>query len=159
MTSDTPSPAHATFTVERVYPQSPAKVFHAHADIGLKRRWFAEGEGFTLHHYELDLRVGGWERARFSFGDGPEVLMESVCQFVEQDSRIIFAYRMAAGEHPISASVSTVTFIPEGSGTRMTYTEQGVYFGGDSEIAGRKEGSLGLLERLAEVLAETEVAA
>jgi len=159
MTSEAPQPAHATFTVERVYPQSPSKVFHAHADISLKRRWFAEGEGFTLHHYELDFRVGGWERARFSFGDGPEVLMESVSQFIEPDRRIVFAYRMAAGEHPISASVSTIDLLPEGSGTRMTYTEQGVYFGGEAEIAGRKEGSAGLLERLAEVLAEAEVAA
>lgn len=159
MTDQAPQHAHATFTVERVYPQSPAKVFHAHADIGLKRVWFAEGEGFKLLEYTLDFRVGGWERARFTFGDGPEMLMESVCQFIEPDRRIVFAYRMAIGDHPLSASLATIDLLPEGAGARLVYTEQGLYFGGEAEIAGRKEGSEGLLQRLAEVLAEAEVAA
>jgi len=151
-----PGMTHASFTVSRTYPQSPARVFAAHADIMIKRRWFAEGEGFVLHHYALDFRVDGHESARFSFGDGPEVLMESVCQDIVPDRRIIAAYRMAAGEHLISASLYTIDIEPHGAGSRLTYTEQGVYFGGPDEIAGREEGSQGLLVRLAEVLAEAD---
>ncbi len=156
MTDATPQLAHATFTVSRAYPQSPARVFQAHADIMIKRRWFAEGEGFTLHHYELDFRVDGRETARFSPEGGPEIVLESVCQDIIPDRRIVAAYRMAAGPFPISASLYTIEIVPEGSGARLTYTEQGVYFGGAAEIAGREEGSRSLLERLGEVMAEAD---
>jgi len=152
--TESPEPAHASFTIERVYPQAPARVFNAHADIGLKRRWFAEGEGFELHHYALDFRVDGRETARFSFQGGPEIVMEMVHQVIVPDRRIVIAYRMAVGETPISASLSTIEFVPQGAGTRLIYTEQGIYFGGEGEIAGRQEGSRGLLEKLAQVLAE-----
>ncbi|MDP3854949.1 SRPBCC family protein [Phenylobacterium sp.] len=154
MTETVADAAHATFTIERVYPQAPARVFNAHADIGLKRRWFAEGEGFTLHHYALDFRVDGRETARFSFEGGPEVTMEMVHQVIVPDRLIVIAYRMAMGDQPISASLATIVFIANGGGTRLTYTEQGVYFAGGGDIQGREEGSRGLLERLAEVLAE-----
>lgn len=146
--------AHATFTLERAYPQAPARVFNAHADIGLKRRWFAEGDGFALHHYALDFRVDGRETARFSFQGGPEVTMEMVHQVIVPDRRIVIAYRMAMGDQPISASLATIEFVAEGGGTRLTYTEQGVYFGDGADIQSREEGSRGLLEKLAEVLAE-----
>jgi uncharacterized protein YndB with AHSA1/START domain len=36
---------HSTFRIERSYPQPPARVFFAHADQAMKRRWLAEGEG------------------------------------------------------------------------------------------------------------------
>lgn len=151
-----PQLAHATFTVTRAYPQSPARVFAAQADISIKRRWFAEGDGFILHHYALDFRVDGRETARFSpEGEGaPEILMEAVCQDIVPDHRIVAAYRMSAGPYPISASLYTIEIVPEGTGSRLIYTEQGVYFGGAAELAGREEGSRGLLERLAEVLNE-----
>ena len=156
MTSGPPTPAHATFSIDRAYPQSPSRVFAAHAVIGIKRRWFAEGEGFTLHHYALDFRVDGRETARFSFEGGPEVTMEMVHQVIVPDRLIIIAYRMAIGDDPISASLATIDFAPQGAGTQLTYTEQGVYFGGAGEIAGREEGSRGLLEKLAEVLAQDD---
>ena len=150
------SVAHATFSIDRHYPQSPARVFAAHALIDIKRRWFAEGEGFTLHHYALDFRVDGHETARFSFEGGPEIVMEMIHQAIIPDRRIVIAYRMSAGEHPFSVSLSTIEFVPEGSGTRLTYTEQGAYFDGQDSGKGREEGSRGLLEKLAEVLAEDD---
>ena len=152
----TPQLAHATFTVTRAYRQSPARVFAANADMGMKRIWFAEGEGFTLHHYSLDFRVDGRETARFSPEGGPEILMEAVCQDIVPDHRIVAAYRMSAGPYPISASLYTIEIVPEGTGSRLTYTEQGVYFGGRDEIAGREEGSRGLLENLAKLLDEQD---
>ena len=39
---------HASFTIERSYAASPARVFAAFADPAQKRRWFAEGEGWEL---------------------------------------------------------------------------------------------------------------
>jgi uncharacterized protein YndB with AHSA1/START domain len=46
---------HGTFTLERVYPAPPARVFAAWADPGAKAQWFG-GQDFSL-----DFRVGGTE--------------------------------------------------------------------------------------------------
>ena len=65
------------------------------------------------------------------------------------DQRIVFSYRMAIGPQPMSASLTTVELTPSGSGTRLTYTEQGAFFDGVDSAKGREEGTRGLLEALA----------
>jgi uncharacterized protein YndB with AHSA1/START domain len=154
MTEAKPFVAHATFSIQRLYPQSPARVFAAHADIAIKRRWLAEGEGFEVLDYAVDFRLDGRETCRFNYQGGPEMIMETVFQDIVPDRRIVFAYRMAIGGAPLSASLATVELVPEGTGTRLTYTEQGAYFDSEDSLKGREEGSRGLLERLAEVLDE-----
>jgi uncharacterized protein YndB with AHSA1/START domain len=144
------SVAHATFSVERIYPQPPARVFAAFADQATKRRWFAEGEGWEIFEYTLDFRVGGAETSRFRFGDGPEVRMDAVVQDIIPDRRIVLVYRMAMGQKPLSVSLATVELVASGTGTRLTYTEQGSYL--DASIAsakGHEEAFRGLLEKLA----------
>jgi uncharacterized protein YndB with AHSA1/START domain len=59
------SVVHATFVIERTYDATPARVFKAFADPVAKRRWFVEGEGWEVDAFELDFRVGGFERSRF----------------------------------------------------------------------------------------------
>lgn len=39
--------SHGTFTIERDYDASPARVFAAFANQATKRRWFAEGKAPT----------------------------------------------------------------------------------------------------------------
>lgn len=153
---DTPSPqlTHGSFTIERSYPQSPAQVFNAFADISIKRRWLAEGEGFEVHSYASDFRVDGRETCLFSYRGGPEIINETVFQDIVPDRRIVFVYRMAIGPVPLSASLTTIELIPEGTGTRLVQTEQGAYFGGQELVTGREEGSAGLLVRLGEVMDE-----
>jgi uncharacterized protein YndB with AHSA1/START domain len=147
-----PEIAHATFSVERSYPQSPAKVFKAFSDPATKRRWFAEGEGWTVFAYELDFRVGGAETSRFAFKEGPEIRNDTIFQDIVPEQRIVFTYKMAAGEKPLSVSLSTIELTPAGKGTHMTYTEQGVYLDGQDSVKGREEGSRWLLEQLAKEL-------
>jgi uncharacterized protein YndB with AHSA1/START domain len=42
---------HATFSLERIYPVPPARVFAAWADPAAKARWFAPG---TAAGHQLD---------------------------------------------------------------------------------------------------------
>jgi uncharacterized protein YndB with AHSA1/START domain len=147
---------HSTFSIERTYPQSPARVFFAHANEAMKRRWLAEGEGWTVNKFTLDFRVGGSEISRFRYLDGPEITYDAIIQDIIPDQRIVFAYRMAVGPNPISVSLSTVELVPAGNGTRLIYTEQGAYFDDEDAPKNREHGSRELLEKLAEELRQSK---
>jgi uncharacterized protein YndB with AHSA1/START domain len=140
---------HATFKIERTYAASPARVFRAHADEAVKRRWFVEGEGWEVQHYALDFRVGGLETSRFNFRGGPPMTNDTIFMDIVPERRIVFSYWMTMGGNPISASLATVELEPVGDGTRLIFTEQGAYLDGHDDIAGREQGSRWLLEQLA----------
>ena len=55
---------------------------------------------------------------------------------------------MAMGPAPFSASLTTVELVPSGSGTHLTYTEQGAFFDGVDSVKGREEGCRALLGKL-----------
>jgi DNA-binding transcriptional ArsR family regulator len=54
---------HATFTVERVYAASPARVFAAFADPEKKKQWFKPPEEWGPPDQTFDFRVGGEEHS------------------------------------------------------------------------------------------------
>lgn len=144
---------HATFCVERVYDATPARVFHAFTDRDARMRWFFKTDSWTLHaHSGGELGVGKTESSRFS-PPGADVIItnDSIYLDVAPNERLIFAYAMTLGGAPLSSSLSTVEFKAEGKGTRIVFTEQGVYL--DGNVPGRIEGTEGLLATLAEELA------
>jgi uncharacterized protein YndB with AHSA1/START domain len=147
---------HSTFTIDRDYPQAPARVFKAFADPVAKRRWYAEGEGFTVLRYDLDFRVDGAETSRFSYQGGPEISNDTHFYAIVPNRRIVAAYRMLIGGNFLSVSLATMEFIARGKGTRLTYTEQGVYLSED-DVKNRKDGCAGLLEMLAKELEKGEL--
>jgi hypothetical protein len=52
----------------------------------------------------------------------------------------------------ISTSLTTIAVTPEGDGTLLTYTEQGVHLDGLDSAEGREEGTAGLLDTLGSFL-------
>lgn len=155
MTASTPTIAHGTFTVERRYDASPARVFHAYADPVAFRRWFVDGEGWTIHEWTHDFRVGGRASGRFRFGDETNDTWFNETEYLDivPDRRIICSYVMGResveGRLRNSASLGTTEFVPDGSGTRLVYTEQGAFLESRDDIALREEGCAGLFEALA----------
>jgi uncharacterized protein YndB with AHSA1/START domain len=143
---------HNSFTIERTYPTTAARVFRALSDPQKKRRWFAEGEGFVVDSYTLDFQVGGFERTRFRFGDGPLMTNDCVYLDIVQNERIVFAYSMTVGGAPMSSSMGTMELLSTPSGTCLHFTEHTAYLDGHDGSAARREGSLGLLEALAREL-------
>lgn len=150
---------HASFTIERSYAASPARVFAAFADPAQKRRWFAEGEGWEVERFDVDFRVGGHERSRFRFQGGPPITNDSVYQVIQPNECIILAYAMAIDATPLSGSLLTMEFVPEGTGTKLVFTEQGAYLDGKDGPINREKGSRELLETLAKMLGEPANAA
>ena len=118
----------------------PARVFRAFAETEAKRRWFVEGEGWEVFEYTADFRVGGREVSRFRFGTGPEIVNECVYLDIVPDERLIFAYRMATEAGPMSASLTTIELVPQGSGTLLIQTEQGAYLDGADDGTNREAG-------------------
>jgi uncharacterized protein YndB with AHSA1/START domain len=105
-----------------------------------------------VFEFTFDFRVGGSEVSRFRFKDGPEVRNDTIFHDIVPNRRIVFSYRMTIGPKALSASLSTVEFVPSGDGTLMTYTEQGVFLDGADSAKGREQGFGWLLDRLAEEL-------
>jgi uncharacterized protein YndB with AHSA1/START domain len=139
---------HATFVVERAYEAPPDRVFAAWSDPLAKARWFDGSEG----EYELDFRVGGWERGRGTAPDGREYTFQALYQDIVPGRRIVYSYDMLLDGTRISVSVATAEFRPERDGTRLVFTEQGAFLDGHETPARREQGMGSLLASLGEWL-------
>lgn len=137
-----------SFTIERTYPTTKERVFRAHSDREKRRRWFAEGKGFTIAEYSLDFRVGGFERTRFRFGDGPPMTYDGNYLEIVEGRRIVFAYAMTIGGSSLSSSLAAVELFPKGDETVLRFTEHTAFLDGTDGSASRREGTEQLLEAL-----------
>jgi uncharacterized protein YndB with AHSA1/START domain len=149
---------HSTFVIERSYPKPSEVVFGAFADAARKRRWFAEGYSHEVEEFEMDFRVGGFERARYRFIEdtpfaGIALTNEGTYQDIVLNERIVTASTMSLGTRRISASLVTFEFLPAGKGTDLICTHQGAFFEGADGPQMREAGWRRLLEQLAEGLA------
>jgi uncharacterized protein YndB with AHSA1/START domain len=141
---------HRSFTIERTYPTTVDRVFRGFSDPVRKRRWFAEGEGFIVDDYTLEFREGHFERCRFRFGaGGPPMTLDCVFLDIQPKERIVFAYSMTIGGAPLSSSLGTTEFVSLKGGTLLRFTEHTAFTDGKDGSEGRREGSVGMLERLA----------
>src|SRR5262245_47913957 len=122
---------HNSFTLDRIYPASAERVFRAWSDPKKKRRWFAEGEGFVVDSYTLDFSVGGFERTRFRFGEGPAMTTDCLYLDIVKDQRIVFAYSMTIGGEPMSSSLGTMELSAADGGTLLRFTEHTAYLDGN----------------------------
>lgn len=145
---------HATFTLERVYKASRARVFAAFSDFETKRKWFGtgdpEGGGATL-----DFRVGGHEHSHGvadAHGRVHSYRFDAVYFDIVENERIVYAYDMDADGKHISASLATIEFSDAGGGTRLRLTEQGAFLDGYDDPKMREVGTRDLLEALAKVV-------
>ena len=139
---------HADFTIERRFPYTARQTFSAFAEPELRRRWFANPGGWDDAEWELDFRVGGGEVNR-----GGGRAFHSRFHDIVEDERIVFAYDLWHDGRLISVSLTTVEFAAERDGTRLRFTEQGVFFDGEIAAAQREHGTGKLLDALDRFLA------
>jgi uncharacterized protein YndB with AHSA1/START domain len=148
---------HSTFVLERSYPTTPERVFAAFADPAKKRRWFLEGGNNEVLEFEMDFRVGGSERARILYKEGPiqgmTISNDIRYQDIVPNSRVVTTYNMTLSDKRISVSLVTLELAPTETGTDLILTHQGAYFEGADGPQMREQGWRHLLERLAKELA------
>ena len=146
------SAEHDTFTIERSYPAPPARVFAAFADPAKKARWFGCVPGWEVAEQTVDFRVGGREVWRVGPPGGTEHRNDTVYHDIVPDERIVWSYTMQLDGRRISVSLSTVELRPDGNGTRLVFTEQGVFLDGYDGATQRVHGTGELLESLGRYL-------
>jgi uncharacterized protein YndB with AHSA1/START domain len=141
---------HATFSLERSYPVSAARVFAAWADPAAKARWFAPGPDSG---HQLDFRVGGREVNHGGPESGPVLGFESFYRDIVPDERIVYSSTLSAGNDVVTVSVTTVELstgqLSTGQGgTRLVLTEQGTFLDGREEPDWRERGTAAWLDAL-----------
>lgn len=146
---------HGTFTLERHYPVSRARVFAAWASSEAKARWFIGPEGWSCVRRELDFTTGGTEVLVGRFASGRETRYTARFHAIEPDSRLVFVYDMHLNEVHHSVSLATVELGTAGEQTRLTFTEQVAFLDGTPAEEGtpaRERGTALHLDRLAKAL-------
>lgn len=147
---------HTTFVIERTYPAHPAKVFGAWADAAAKAIWMDDPDYKSDGtDYELDFRVGGHERFGGLTPEGTSYGYDAVYYDIVPDHRIVYCYEMYTGAERMSVSLTTVEIVPDGDGTRLTYTEQCAFLDGLDKPEARHEGTVFILDNLGRYLAES----
>jgi uncharacterized protein YndB with AHSA1/START domain len=135
---------HSTFTLQRTYSASPAQVFAAWADRDTKAKWYATDDDA----YTLDFRVGGAEAVHGRTDDGAEIVAESVYHDIRLDERIVYTTLLYGRSVLATVSVTTVEFVPDGTGTHLVLTEQDTLLDDQEQPEWRRRGTDDWLDAL-----------
>lgn len=135
--------------VRRVLSASPQRVFEAWTKPELMRLWMSPVD---VAEAEVDLRIGGRFRLMMA---GPGVTIEHTGVYLEIDppSRLSFTWRSPyTGDDP---SVVTVVIHPHAGGAELVVTHEKLP---EVAVASHSSGWAQMLDRLAELVLEEEVA-
>jgi uncharacterized protein YndB with AHSA1/START domain len=139
---------HHTFTIERTYPATVARVFEAWSDPKAKARWFA-GEG---NEHELDFTVGGVEVNRAAKPGGGTMVFESRYQDIVDRERIVYSSTLSGDGVLSTVSLTTVQLYPDGDSTRLVLVEQDTFLDDQEQPSWREHGTSSWLDALGDDL-------
>lgn len=144
---------HATIVVERSYNASPERVFAAWSSVEALLKWNAMDDGGYVAYDQFDFRVGGSEVFRFGRTGGDTYINTSLYQDIVPNERIISSGTMRRETTPISSSVVTIEFTPDGKGCHLVVTEQAAFLDNEDKPEYRQAGWSSMLDSLGTVLA------
>jgi uncharacterized protein YndB with AHSA1/START domain len=135
---------HHTFSIERTYPATVARVFEAWSDPKAKARWFA-GEG---NDHEMDFRVGGVEVNHTDHPEGGTITFESRYQDIVPRERIVFSSTLSGKGRLSTVSVTTIQLEADGDNTRLLLVEQDTFLDEQEQPSWREQGTNSWLDSL-----------
>lgn len=146
---------HGSFTLERRWKTTPARLYRALSDEATKQKWFNPPETWGKDEHHMDFRVGGIETSVGGPPGGAVHTFKAIYQDIVPSERIIYTYDMHLDDVRISVSLTSFEIRPDGDHTILVMTEHGAFldgFGADgNEI--RREGTSILLDNLGKYLA------
>ena len=102
----------------------------------------------------FDFRVGGEETGRGGPAGGPVYTVVARYHDIVPGRRIVYTYDMARVDTRVSISLVSIDLIAEDGGTRLVWTEAGVFLDGQDGPDGREMGTGEGLDRLGEILSQ-----
>jgi uncharacterized protein YndB with AHSA1/START domain len=117
--------AERVLAITRLFDAPRAAVFDAFVDTRQVLRWMGP-RGFSMTHYEADVRPGGkWRGCIRATDDGRELWHRGVYREVVPNERLVFTFAWElAGRGP--ETLVTITFEDRDGKTLMTF-RQGVF--------------------------------
>lgn len=144
---------HATFVVERTFDAPLDRVWDAFAVPEQHAQWFGAEDNFTATEESEDFRVGGGSVQDGQWHEGPTSRYVGTYTDIVDKQRIVATYDMWVDGKHLSTSVNSTVFEAVEGGTRLTYTEHGVFLDGQEDGSQREAGFGGIFDVLAAYLA------
>ena len=151
----TRSITHGSFTLERRWKTTPARVYKALSDEATKQKWFNPPETWGKDEHRLDFRVGGIETSVGGPPGGAVHKFRAIYQDIVPNERIIYTYDMHLDDVRISVSLTSFEIRPDGAHTILVMTQHGAFLDGFATDGNgiRRQGTAQLLEQLGAFLA------
>ena len=146
------SVVHASFTITRNWPHSPAHVFQAFANEQAKAKWFGGPPGWEEHSKKFDFREGGVEHLSGRHPSGMVSTFDCTYHDIVENERILYSYVMHIDGRKISVSQAAIEIRAEGGGTKLVLTEYGDYLDGYDDAGSREHGTNSLIDNLGKSL-------
>jgi uncharacterized protein YndB with AHSA1/START domain len=140
-----PTVIHDTFTLERTYAASVARVFAFLSERERKQTWYAAAEGRDVASFEMDFRDGGVERLAIRMGQDtpfPGTIVENASRYedIVPGRRVVTSGSMILGGRRISSHLVTLELLDDGETTTVRLTHQAAFYEGADGPEMRKGG-------------------
>ena len=139
---------HATLIFERDIPASVEQVFTAFADPAARSEWGAPSDTAVVIYDEADFREGGQDCFRCGSRSNPNILGTVRYLDIVANRRVVSSETIEMNGKRLCASLTTLEFVSEGDGTKLTNTTQLASFIGDDMVRGHETGTNASLDNL-----------
>jgi uncharacterized protein YndB with AHSA1/START domain len=143
---------HETIVIERTYDADAGRVFAFFADPALRAIWGVPSDTAVIIYDEANFAIGGRDVFRCGAKSDPKYRGETHYLHIVAGSHIVSSETIDADGKRLSASLTTVQFLPKGTQTKLTLTVQIAAFEGRDMIEGTKFGHNAALANLAKAL-------
>jgi uncharacterized protein YndB with AHSA1/START domain len=143
---------HTTLVLERTCAAPVERVFAAFANPEERAIWGAPTETAAFIYDKVDFREGGEDVFRCGDKSNPQYRGVTTYYAIAPNERIISSEVVETKGRKLLISMSTTTFEPEGTGTKVTVTVQLTSLAGEDMLNGAKFGHNASLDNLVKAM-------
>ena len=143
---------HATLVLERICAAPVERVFAGFANSEERASWGSPSETAAFIYDKVDFREGGEDVFRCGDKNNPQYRGVTTYYDIVRNERIISSEVVETKGRKLLISMSTTTFEPEGTGTRVTVTVQLTSLAGEDMLNGAKFGHNASLDNLVKAM-------